>query len=72
MEQPGPPTRPSRRSHQLVLPLAPPGPAHHPPPLPVASVTARQVWASLGPTGQGQLHRLLLRIVREVVHEPAE
>ena len=69
MESPGSSGRPHPRSHQLVLPLAPPGPGYAPPPLPVATVSPRQVWASLGPTGQGQLRQLLLRIVQEVVRE---
>ena len=68
MELPGSSGRPRPRSHQLVLPLAPPGPGYAPP-LPVATVSPRHVWASLGPSGQGQLRQLLLRIVREVVHE---
>ncbi|HSH77869.1 MAG TPA: hypothetical protein VLA19_04965 [Herpetosiphonaceae bacterium] len=52
-----------------VVPLASPGLGYHPPLLPVATVSTRQVWASLGPTEQGQLRQLLLRIVQEVVHE---
>ena len=69
MELPGSSGRPRPRSHQLVLPLAPPGPGYAPPPLPVATVSPRHVWGSLGPSGQGQLRQLLLRIVREVVHD---
>ncbi|MDP9372140.1 MAG: hypothetical protein M3Q65_06740 [Chloroflexota bacterium] len=69
MEQPGPQARPRPRSHQLVLPFATAERGHRPPPLPVATVSTRQVWASLGPTGQEQLHQLLLRIVREVACE---
>ncbi len=69
MEPPGSSARPHPRSHQLVLPLASPGPGSSPPPLPVATVSPRQVWASLGPAGQRQLRQLLLRIAREVVHE---
>ena len=69
MEPPGSSARPHARSHQLALPLALPGPGDSPPPLPVATVSPRHVWASLGPTGQGQLRQLLLRIAREVVHE---
>ncbi len=69
MEQPGSQVQPSPRSHQLALPFAALGPRRPPPPLPVATVSPRHVWASLGPAGQGQLRQLLLRIAREVVHE---
>ena len=69
MEQPGSPVQPNPRSHQLALPFAALGPRPHPPPLPVATVSTRQVWASLGLTGQAQLHAVLLRIVQEVLHE---
>ena len=67
MEQSGPQGQPRPRSHQLALPLAAAG--HHPPPLPVATLSTRQVWASLGRSGQGQLRQLLIRIVQEVVRE---
>ncbi len=69
MEQPRSQGQPHPRSHQLALPLASPGPGHHPPPLPVATLSTRQVWASLGPSGQGELRQHLLRIVQEVLHE---
>ncbi len=69
MEQPGSQGQPRPRGHQLALPLAPPEPAPRPPPLPAATVSTRQVWASLGPAGQAQLQQVLLRIVREVVRE---
>ena len=69
MELPGSSGRPRPRSHQLVLPLAPPGPGSSPPPLPVATVSTRQVWASLEQTRQAQLQQVLLRIVQEVLHE---
>ena len=69
MEQPGSQGQPRPRGHQLALPLASPGPGTRPPPFPVATVSTRQVWASLGPAGQGQLRQLLLRIVQEVVRE---
>ncbi len=69
MERSRSPVQARPRSDQLALPLASPGPGHHPPPLPVATVSTRQVWASLGLTGQAQLQQVLLRIVREVVRE---
>ena len=69
MEQPGSHVPPRPRSHQLALPLPAPGPGDQAPPLPVATVRTRQVWASLGVTGQAQLQQVLLRIVREVVRE---
>ena len=67
MEQPESQGQPRPRSRQLALPLAAPG--HHPPPLPVATLSTRQVWASLGADGQGRLRQLLIRVVREVVRE---
>jgi len=69
MKQPESQVQPSPRSHQLALPFAARGPRHHPPPLPVATVSARQVWAGLGLTGQAQLQAVLLRIVQEVLRE---
>ena len=69
MEQPGSPGQANWRSHQLVLPFPVPEPRRHPPPLPVATVRTRHVWASLGQTGQTQLRQVLLRIVQEVLHE---
>ncbi len=69
MDYPEPQARPRPRSHQLVLPFAASERGHRPPVLPVATLRPRQVWASLGPTGQEQLRRLLVRIVREVAHD---
>ncbi len=69
MEHPASQGRPRPGSRQLALPLTSPGPGQHPPPLPVATLQPRQVWASLGPTEQAQVQRVLLRIVQEVVHE---
>lgn len=69
MEQPESHVPPRPRSQQLALPLTTPGPESHAPPLPVVTVRTRQVWASLGVTGQAHLQQVLLRIVREVVHE---
>jgi len=69
MEQPGPQVQPKPRSHQLALPFSAPEQRHRPPPLPVATVSTRQVWASLEQTRQAQLQQVLLRIVQEVLHE---
>ncbi len=69
MDRSGRPGPASPRSHQLTLPLAAPMLESHPPPLPVAAVSTRQVWASLGLTGQAQLHAVLLQIVQEVLRE---
>ena len=70
MEQPESQVPPRPRSHQLALPLAAPGPRHHPPPLPVATVSTRQVWASLRANRAGaSSSQVLLRIVQEVVRE---
>ncbi len=55
MEQPESQGQPRPRGHQLALPLAGLGRGSHPPPLPVATLSTGQVWASLGPTGQGVL-----------------
>ena len=69
MEHPASQGRPRPGSRQLALPLTPPGPGHHPPSLPVATLRPRRVWASLGQTEQAQLRQVLLRIVQEVVRE---
>ncbi len=69
MDQSESPRSVSPRSHQLTLPLAAPMLGSHPPPVPVATVSTRQVWASLGLTGQAQLQAVLLRIVQEVLRE---
>ncbi len=69
MEQPGSQVQPNPRSHQLALPFSASELRHRPPPLPVATVSTRQVWASLGQTRQTQFRQVLLRIAQEVLHE---
>ena len=69
MEHPVSQGRPRPGSRQLALPLATPGPGPHSPPLPVAMLRPRQVWASLGPAGRAHIQQVLTRIVREVVRE---
>ena len=71
MDRSGSPGSVSPRRHQRTLPLAAPMLGSPPPPFPIATVRTRQVWASLGLTGQAQRQAVLLRIVREVLRERA-
>ena len=55
---------------QLPLPLAPPEPAPPVVPLPLRTLPARRVWASLGEGERLSARVTLLHTIQEVLNEP--